>query len=65
MSAGTVTGTQPGRRMSVYTVTGHQLGPVCGLVLIQPVSIYAVSGAESVSVDPMGGAELVSVYAVS
>lgn len=64
-SAGAVSGTQPERRMSIYTVAGHEFGSVHVMLLIQPVTIDTVSRAESVSVYPMGRAELVSVYTVS
>ncbi|KAF0021851.1 hypothetical protein F2P81_025896 [Scophthalmus maximus] len=64
LSAGTVSGTRSERRMSVYTVAGHEPGPVCALFRVQPVSVHTVRRAESVSVYPMCRAELVSVDAV-
>lgn len=63
-SAGAVGGAQSERWVSVYTVAVHEPGPLRLLLLVQPVPVYAVGRAESVSVDPPCRAELVAIYAV-
>lgn len=50
--------------MSVDAVAGHELGPVCTAVCVEPVAVHAASGAEPVSVDAARWAEPVPIDAV-